>query len=102
MAKYIIDIPDTGYVSEEDGQLYVPLKSTDCDVSINPAWLVTGYHCEPYTEPDREADEMWDFVNTVYGLSDEELYEIFDDGNYCDHSYQEAKAKYEAWKKRKR
>lgn len=57
----------------------------------------------PYTEPDREAieNEVWDFVNTVYGLSDEELYEIFCDGNYCEHSYQEAKAKYEAWKKQK-
>ena len=57
----------------------------------------------PYTEPDRKAieDEVWGFVNAIYGLSDEELYEIFYDGNYCEHSYQEAKARYEEWKRRK-
>lgn len=100
MAKYIIELEDE------------PMIANSFHQEVDELWKAKGFNSlvfdqngikklTPYTEPDREADEMWDFVNTVYGLSDEELYEIFDDGNYCDHSYQEVKAKYEAWKKQK-
>lgn len=100
--KYIIDIPDTGYVSEETGQLYLPLRSAECDESRNPTWIITGYHCEPYTEPDRKTieDEVWAFAKKV------RLEEFIDEEGRLHgyisgfNSYSEAKAKYEAWRSR--
>ena len=104
--KYIIDIPkehEFDWVNKSSRfgfELCFPINETATNKKYH---IPTGLKLESYTEPDREAieDEVWDFVNTVYGLSDEELYEIFYDGNYCEHSYQEAKAKYDAWKKQK-
>ena len=54
-----------------------------------------------YTELDKEptVNEAWDFVKALYGLSDEELYEIFPNGCPYEMTYSEAKAKYEKWKK---
>lgn len=56
-----------------------------------------------YTELDKEptVNEAWEFVKVLYGLSDEELYEIFPNGCPYEMTYQEAKAKYEEWKKQK-
>lgn len=54
-----------------------------------------------YTELDKEptVNEAWEFVKVLYGLSDEELYEIFPNGCPYEMTYSEAKAKYEKWKK---
>lgn len=56
-----------------------------------------------YTELDKEptVNEAWEFVKVLYGLSDEELYEIFPNGCPYEMTYQEAKVKYEVWKKSK-
>lgn len=50
---------------------------------------------------DAVEQKAWDFVTVLYGLSDEELYEIFPNGCPYEMTYSEAKAKYEAWKKSK-
>ena len=59
----------------------------------------TGFKLEPYTEPDRKAieDEVWEFgMNTDWSWVSE-----IDTKPLREYSYQEAKEKYEAWKKQK-
>ena len=46
-------------------------------------------------------NEVWEFVKALYGLSDEELYEIFPNGCPYEMTYSEAKAQYDSWKKSK-
>ena len=97
MAKYIIDVPNNGYVSKEDGCLYIPLRSDGCDpLMVNPTWLLTGYHAEPYIETDRKAieNEVWENTWKMF-LTPEDF------GATMGDSYSEAKAKYDAWKKQK-
>lgn len=67
----------------------------------------------PYTEPDCKAieDEVWRIARLISleaddgGLNPTELYRCFGNSSIQDvmktYSYQEAKAKYEAWKKEK-
>lgn len=61
----------------------------------------------PYTEPDREAieNEVWEFVKTLGSISQYQRKEMFGDVAYWyvldTFNYQEAKAKYDAWKKQK-
>lgn len=105
--KYIIDVPNNGYVSEEDGCLYIPLRSDGCDpLMVNPTWLLTGYHAEPYIEPDRKAieNETWDLVNRIADMSYEDFISCFE-GETEEYvyglPYHEVKAKYEEWKKQK-
>lgn len=97
MAKYIIDVPNNGYVSKEDGCLYIPLMSDGCDpLMVNPTWLLTGYHAEPYIETDRKAieNEVWENTWKMFLIPE-------DFGATMGDSYSEAKAKYDAWKKEK-
>ena len=80
MAKYIIDLPDKLYAM--NGELRIPIRFGESPVK---EWRRTGLNVKPHTEPDRSAieDEVWRFcMNT-------------------DWSYQEAQARYEAWKKQK-
>ena len=88
--KYIIDVPEEiAKISEE---------------FLSKAGLL----CEPYIESNRKdiEDEMWEFLDLLStGMSSEERLECF--GVVFSHmivstmSYQEAKAKYEAWMKQK-
>ena len=105
MAKYIIDIEDeytkdwindTPMCKELCMPISVPNRQRTYHVS-------TGFKLEPYTEPDRKAieDEVWEFAKKV-------RLEDFIDSNgklrgYLSSfdTYQEAKAKYELWKKPK-
>lgn len=96
--KYIIDVPkEIAKISEE---------------FLSKAGLL----CEPYTEPDRKAieDEVWELTRRIICPSDccedsisAHTKEIFNKegweirGIFNDLSYQEAKAKYEAWMKQK-
>lgn len=93
--KYIIDVPCE--LIEDDGLL--TFRSPYADV-------LTDIHAEPYTEPDRKdiEDGVWEFLDFLFtGMSAKERYECFD--NVFAHrivstmTYQEAKSKYEAWKK---
>ena len=62
----------------------------------------TGLTIVPYDDPDRKAieDEVWDFANDAFwSMTQEDIDECYD--GWFPKSYQEAKAKYEAWLKRK-
>ena len=58
----------------------------------------------PYTEPDRDRkaieNEVWEFVRGLLNYIDDD-WEIITNTLLLDIPYQEAKAKYEAWKKQK-
>lgn len=79
--KYIVDVPD------------------------NTTWIqVSTDRLEPYIEPDRKAieDEVWEFVcKFVWAVDDKKILGTDILHAVRDMSYQEAKAKYEAWKKQK-
>lgn len=92
--KYIIDIPD--------GMTCInALKYEDSKCVAARSYIIPDL--TPYTELDKEStvNEVWDFVKALYGLSDEELYEIFPNGYPYEITCSEAKAKYEAWKREK-
>ena len=107
MAKYIIEFEDKPSMVEA-GLSYYQCKQV-------PYWGVSHgiiKNLTPYTEPDRKAieDEVWEFVrelihcNNGKGMTDDELQSCFGYDLYSQvfkHlSYQEAKAKYEAWRSR--
>lgn len=103
--KYIIDMSDE-YVMESalyGKQLAIPFYVNANDKSF---YLPTGLKLTPYTEPDREAiaGEVWGFVRIITDMSEAQRIECFG-GTTCNLdeylTYQEAKAKYEAWKKQK-
>ena len=60
----------------------------------------------PYTESDRKAieDEVWKLADTIHGMSIQDKTSCFGfsltSAVTLNFSYQEAKAKYEAWKKK--
>ena len=100
--RYIIDAPSNLY--KIDGTLIVPVKVGEGDLY----WYNTYLKAESYTEPDRKdiEDEVWEFLDFLFtGMNAEERYKCFDE--VFSHtivsimSYQEAKAKYEAWLKQK-
>ena len=97
MAKYIIDIP------------------TEMAEATARYWNeTTDMTLVPYTEPDREAieNEVWSLAREIAYcmslqecedagmISDEDIYDSAS-GVLEKLTYQEAKAKYEAWKKQK-
>ena len=98
--KYIVDIPSE-LVLKDDGYSF----------SNGNSYCITGdlSKLTPYTESDRKAieDEVWEFVKEIECLTRDKAEDCFDveyDGipfvaNMF--SYQEAKAKYDAWKKEK-
>lgn len=88
--KYIIDVP------EEIAKISEKFLSR------------AGLLCEPYTEPDRKAieDEVWRFLVFLIDEMDvDDKYNCFNQFSAykiaSTMSYQEAKAKYEAWKKQR-
>lgn len=88
--KYIIDIPDEVPVSDE----LVPFDM------CRPSW-----YWEAYEKGKAETeDEVWGFVRIITDMTECERKECFG-GSTCDldeyMTYQEAKAKYDAWKKKK-
>ena len=99
--KYIIDVPDTeGHYDNEYEMvtMRVHYGSTIVDISMD---------AKPYTEPNRKAieDEVWEFVRTVTDMTEAQRIQCFGSAT-CDLddylTYQEAKSKYEAWKKWKK
>lgn len=116
--KYIIDLPDA-YISESallGDILSIPI----CLESGKCYEIPTGIKLEPYIEPDMDEirqmahEEVWEFARRIICPSDccedsisAHTKEIFNKegwetrGIFNDLSYQEAKAKYDAWKKSK-
>ena len=97
--KYIINVPNQDYSYDE---ILHTLKLKFYDDNLSCEVLLDA---ESYTEPDRKAieDEVWSFVNFLENKLKASDYDfIFDDNSpYDKYTYQEAKAKYEAWLKQK-
>ena len=111
--KYIIDVPDEaielmgGHIS-----IFVEpvFKTGDCK---RYALRISKGDIEPYTEPDRKVieDEVWKMARLISleaddgGLNPTDLYECYKSRSIQEvmknHSYQEAKAQYEVWKRTK-
>lgn len=110
MAKYIIDVPDEA-VSFMDGEMsfFVEPKIKD-ERRRHYVLRIDEEDVSIYTEPDRGAieDEVWKMARLISldgGLSSPDLYECYKSSDIQKvmrtHSYQEAKAKYDAWKQEK-
>lgn len=97
--KYIIDIPkehEFDWVNKSSRlgfELCFPINETATNKKYH---IPTGLKLESYTEPDREAieNEVWENTWKMF-LTPEDF------GATMGDSYSEAKAKYDAWKKRK-
>lgn len=99
MAKYIIDIPRR---YEEGDYLHIPISCENSDT----VWMPTNIKPIPYTEPDRKAieNEVWEFATTCTKMDGADSVDVFGGfslDSFTKYSYQEAKAKYEAWRKQK-
>ena len=110
--KHIIDIPNSDvsrWIAETPlgKKLYIPISVEDGkEYSI-----ATEIYAEAYTDPDRKdiEDEVWKFAKKIVssnGLTKHELDECFGhttiQGVMTTYdTYQEAKEKYEAWRKQK-
>ena len=90
MAKYIIEIPDEVPVSDE----LVPFDM------CRPSWYLEAYE---KGKADTE-DDVWEFIRIICDMTVSERKECFS-SETCDLdeylTYQEAKTKYDAWKKSK-
>jgi len=121
MAKYIINVPDK-WVDITNG-LHIPIE-TGWDVG--DFRIDTGLKLTPYNEPSQKAidlqhahdienvarmnyskgaEDAWEFVREIYkddGLTDKDLQECFGYDLFTtaimNLSYQEMKAKFDAWK----
>ena len=101
--KYIIEFEDE-YSMNEGGMKYhqckqVPYWSVSCGIIKN---------LTPYTEPDRKVveDEVWEFARKMVSTSGNEVSEMWgcatNFGEVMHNTtYSEAKARYEAWLKKK-
>ena len=102
MAKYIIDIPDDrvcDFVGSTN--LLMPYEMAGHKGHHN-----TGLELTPYTETDREVieNEVWGFAKLFMddmGVDDLEVVNGDTIKRYFAMTYQEAKAKYEVWKRKK-
>lgn len=100
MAKYIIDVP-------EEAMMYLNVwEYKDGKCVWADSYLASDL--KPYTTSESYIDglrkgqeEVWEFLKTLYVLSDEEMYEFLPDGCAYEMTYSEAKAKYDEWKKSK-
>jgi len=88
--KYIVDVPDEVPVSDE----LVPFDM------CRPSWYLEAYE---KGKADAE-DEVWEFVRIITDMTEKQRIECFG-GATCDldeyWTYQDAKTKYDAWKKKK-
>ena len=106
--KYIIDIEDEytkDWVNETPmcKELCMPISVPNRQRTYH---VITGLKLEPYTEPDRKAieDEVWEFATTCTKMDGADSVDVFGGfslDSFTKYSYQEAKAKYDAWKQEK-
>lgn len=100
--KYIIDIPDDR-IRDFVGSTHLLMPYT---MAGHKGYHDTELELTPYAEPDRKAieDEVWKLADTIHGMSIQDKMSCFGfsltSAVTLNLSYQEAKAKYEAWKKK--
>jgi len=102
MAKYVIEIPDER-VGDFVGSTHLLMPYT---MAEHKGHHDTGLSLTPYTEPDRKAieDEVWEFATICTKMNGADSVDVFGGfslDSFTNYSYQEAKAKYEEWRKRK-
>ena len=96
--KYIIDVPEDMVIKSAVNGLTLGIPIL-VSATQKEYILPTNIKIKPYTEPDRKAieDEVWEFcMNTDWSWISEAGTKPLKK-----YSYQEAKTKYEAWKKQK-
>lgn len=112
MAKYIIELPDKNkhiYINENNvlflrGTIFK--EKLFGKVETHDVHICTGINAFPYYDPDRKAieNETWDLANRIADMSYDDFISCFE-GETEEYvyglPYQEAKAKYDAWKKEK-
>lgn len=106
MAKYIIDIPDEhelDWVNKSSRlgfELCFPINETATNKQY---YIPTGLKLESYTEPDRKdiENEVWEFARIVTSMNMQDYMECFVEDAALVMTYQEAKTKYDTWKKQK-
>jgi hypothetical protein len=111
--KYIIDIPkeyESDWVNKSSRlgfELCFPINETATNKKYH---IPTGLKLESYTEPDREAieNEVWEFASMLMNMHPDVAKDIYWSMNggkgigvAAEMTYQEAKSKYEVWKKQK-
>lgn len=111
--KYIIDVPDEAIELMGGRDHFSMFVEPDCKAGDckHYALRISKGDIEPYTETDRKAieDEVWSLAREIaYGMSLQECIDagmLHDDDIYDSASgvlekltYQEAKAKFDAWK----
>ena len=104
MAKYIIDIPEDR-IGDFVGSTHLLMPYT---MAGHEGHHDTELALTPYTEPDREAieNEVWEFARKIISTNENEVSEIWgcatNFGEVMHNTtYQEAKTKYEEWRKQK-
>ena len=94
--KYIIDVPDE--------VAFIKLAKP-YNVYYGDQELIEKDQLTPYTKFKKDTEnEVWDFVRSCLVMDGFDFVEAFDSCSYInllEYSYQEAKAKYEAWLKQK-
>lgn len=114
--KYIIDIPNddvNGWigVTPLGKKLYIPISVEDGEEYS----IATEIYAEEYTEPDINTlvdkaiktieNEVWELLRVIEDMDYDDYEHCFGenykDGKFYKLSYQEAKARYDAWKKSK-
>lgn len=95
--KYVIEF------KEEPMEIKVPNGMREYYPCINfPGLSLPKEDLDELTPYNREEieDEVWEFAWKIYSMDIGEYAEIFDDKG-CPSDYQEAKAKYDSWKREK-
>lgn len=99
MKKYIIEAPDETEWIQFIGQTGMGTPNLK---------MIKASDAVPYEEPDREAieQEVWEFGKTLTEMTFSEIDEVYRKGKcywniFDKYNYQEAKAKYDNWKKDK-
>lgn len=100
MVKYIIEIPEDR-IGDFVGSTHLLMPYT---MAGHKGHHDTGLSLTPYTEPDRNdiEDEVWEFATICTKMNGADSVDViggFSLDIFTNYSYQEAKAKYEEWKK---
>ena len=96
MAKYVIEIPDER-IGDFVGSTHLLMPYT---MAGHQGSHDTGLELTPYIEPDQKVveDEVWEFARNLLNYTNDD-WDTIENMLLVDKcSYQEAKAKYDAWK----
>ena len=103
MAKYIIEIPDVA-VASMDGDMIFSVEPKDNSwEGMHYVLRIGEEDVSIYTEPDCKVveDEVWELARIVTSMNMQDYMQCFGEDAALVMTYQEAKSKYDAWKKEK-